>query len=154
MAGTPRPQSAPYHDYDGHVTRARVLSMGADDRYDPDAITEVGSRRGSYQSSEPLEEPTARTTDKDVDNAAERCDGRTSDAAAESQDIPRQHAQPPTGPDSPGYIRMAITRTHILPLEKIFVLVSILVLASCQSLDNFMRVLWQVSNVSRPQACN
>ncbi|KAK7180298.1 siderophore iron transporter 1 [Paraphaeosphaeria sporulosa] len=144
MAGNPQPQSAPMLDPARTVTimPARVLSMNAAGGYDPDAITVVGSRPGSYKSSEPLS-PSASQTDKAVDNAAAYCDTGTSVAAAESQDIPREHAEPPTGADSPGYLRIAIMRKNILSSEKIFVLVSILLLATVQSLDNFMRVLYQ-----------
>ncbi|KAL5427362.1 hypothetical protein PMIN04_001376 [Paraphaeosphaeria minitans] len=145
MAGNPRPQSAPMLDTSGTaaITPAHLLPMNTADSYDPDAITMVDPKRGSFRSSEPLE-PGARPTDKDdVDNAAEYCDGRSSLAGAESQDIPQKHAEPPTGADSPGYLRMAITRKSIRSSEKTFVLVCILVLATLQSLDNFMRVLYQ-----------
>ncbi|KAF2445044.1 MFS general substrate transporter [Karstenula rhodostoma CBS 690.94] len=142
MADNSRPQSAPCLDPGGTVTPARVLSMNAADRYDPDAITVVGSRRGSCKFNKPPE-ANAKPMDKDVDNAAERYDGGTSVAAAESQDIPREYAEPPTGAESPGYARMTIMRTHILPSEKTYLFVSILMLATCQSLDNFLRVLYQ-----------
>jgi SIT family siderophore-iron:H+ symporter-like MFS transporter len=124
--------------------------MSAADRYDPDAITVAESWRVSYKSDELL---NTKAASKDKESAAECCDSNASVAAVESHVVPREHAEPPTGADSPGYMRTAIMRAHILPSEKLIVFASILALATWHSLDNFLRVLYQVSNLSRSNIC-
>lgn len=127
------------------VTPPRIVSMSAASCYDPDAITAVSSRRTSFKVNDRLR-PSEVISDKDAENSAEGCDDGTLHAAAGSTNIPRTHAEPPTGADSPGYFRMALMRDNILLSERIFVFVAILVLATVQSMDNFMRVLYQVSS--------
>ncbi|KAJ4350237.1 ferrioxamine B transporter [Didymosphaeria variabile] len=114
--------------------------MSAADQYDPDAITVSESWRVSSKSSEPLQ---GDVNPKDKEGAAELGRRDTSVASGESPNISRTHAEPPTGADSPGYMRMKILRAHILPSERILIFVLIMVLATAHSLDNFLRVLYQ-----------
>jgi SIT family siderophore-iron:H+ symporter-like MFS transporter len=124
--------------------------MSAADHYDPDAITRAESWRASYKSDELLDVNKAF---KDKESVAECCDSNASVAAVESQLIFRKHAEPPTGADSPGYRRTAIMKTQILTSEKLIIFVSILVLATWHSLDNFLRALYQVSNLGHSNVC-
>ncbi|KAL1609919.1 ferrioxamine B transporter [Paraconiothyrium brasiliense] len=114
--------------------------MSAADQYDPDAITVNESWRASHKSSEPIH---GIENSKEKEDAAEYGHRGASVAPGEPPDIPRKHAEPPTGADSPGYMRMKMLRANILPSEKILIFVFIMVLATAHSLDNFLRVLYQ-----------
>lgn len=142
MANNLEGQSAADPAVDSISTQGRVLSTNVYDRCDSDAINVNKSWRVSLASTELLQDKSGSEV---LGKSAEQ-NYDASVVPGESQSLPQYRTEPPTGTNSPGYARIQTLRDHILPSEKTLLFAGILLLATAHSIDNFLRVLYQVTS--------
>lgn len=121
------------------------------DKLDLDAITPASSRLYSVDPVDPLVSIPSplRRRNSQVTHASitskqsgpltvdMRCSISSGEALVHS-------VLPPTGVDSPGFERSRVLASSIRRTEKIIIFVALMILAIAHSLDNFLRVLYQV----------
>lgn len=133
MDSSPKSKPSPGHGPGDSGRLGRIVVMNAVERGFPDTITTV-----DHQSRDP--NPTI-IVGESSENAVAFSDAST--ARDESQNNPTERVYPPTGPDSPGYLRMEVVASNIRLSEKIVIFALIMLLATAHSLDNFLRILYQ-----------